>query len=138
MTEEQLLKRLGEDLFEWEFLGEIANPPELLDAPYEALAGKRGPVFWSCFNPNGMCFFVAEPGPKAVPWNPLEYEAQRERILAKVESLGGRVSVHESWISVKRVDGHHITSAGSSPPTPKQICEAALEAISTESLGGFS
>lgn len=90
MTDEQLLKRLGEDFFGWEFLNKTkANLPDPLDPLSEALAGKRRPVFWSDLNSDGTYqFFVAEPGPNAVPWNPLENEEQRERILAKVD-VGG-------------------------------------------------
>lgn len=133
MTHKQLLKQLGEDVLGWEFLETEGSLPKPSDALYQALDGKRRPVFWLCDNPNGTFqFFVAEPGTEATRWDPLENEKQREHVLAKVESLGGQVSVHETWIAVTRVDGHNITYAGSSP---KRICEAALEAVSTESPG---
>jgi len=120
-------------VFGWEFLKIRDSLPEPSDALYEALDGKRRPVFWFSNYPNGVLqCFVAEPGTEAKRWSPLENEAQREHVLAKVESLGGRVSVHETWIAVTRVDGHPITSAGSC--SPKHICEAALDAVSTEPL----
>lgn len=115
----------------WEFLETRGSLPDPSDALYQALDGKRRPVFWLCDNPNGTFqVFVAEPGTEAKHWKPLENEEQREQVLAMVESLGGRVSVHDGWITVTRVDGHHINSAGGC--SPKHICEAALNAVSTE------
>ena len=117
-------------MFGWEFLETIGGLPNPPDAPDQALDGKRRPVFWLCDNPNGafQCF-VAEPGTEAKRWNPLENEEHRERVLAVVESRGGRVSVYDGGIGVTRADGQNIMYTGSSP---RRICEAALEALSTE------
>jgi hypothetical protein len=129
MTDQQLLKHLGE-LLGWEFLETRGALPHPSSALSQALHGERRPVFWICNNPIGtfQCF-VAEPGPKAVHWNPLENEEHRARVLAEVESRGGKVSVHDGGIGVTRADRQNIMYAGNSP---RRICEAALEALSTE------
>lgn len=118
-------------MYGWEFLETGGSLPVPSDALYQALDGKRRPVFWLCDNPNGtfQCF-VAEPGPKAVIWNPLENEEDRARVLALVESRGGRVTVYDGGIGVTTVNSQNIMYAGSSS---RRICEAALEALSIES-----
>lgn len=65
-----------------------------------------------------------------MPWNPLENEEDRSRVLAVVESRGGRLTVYDGWIGVITVNGQNIMYAGVSP---RRICEAVLEALSTES-----
>jgi hypothetical protein len=73
MTNEKLLKKLGEDVFGWEFLETTGSLPKPSDDLYQALDGKRRPVFWLCDNPNvTFQFFVAEPGTEPTSWNPLE------------------------------------------------------------------
>jgi hypothetical protein len=128
MTDQQLLKQLGE-LLGWEFLETMGALPHPSSALWQALNGERRPVFWICNNPIGtfQCF-VAEPGPKAVPWNPFENDEHRARVLAEVETRGGRVSVYDGGIGVARADGENILYTGSSP---RLICEAALEALSS-------
>lgn len=129
MIDQQLLKQLGE-LLGWEFLETRGPLPHPSSALSQALNGDRRPIFWICDNPNGtfQCF-VAEPGPKPVAWNPLENEEDRARVLALVESRGGRVSVYNDGFGVTTVRGQNIMYAGSSP---RRICVAALEALSTE------
>jgi hypothetical protein len=129
MTDQQLLKQLGE-MLGWEFLETVGALPHPFSALLQALNGESRPIFWICDNPNGMfqCF-VAEPGPKAVPWNPLEKEEDRARFLALVESRGGRVSVCDGGIGLTTPNGQNIVYAGNSP---RRICEAVVEALSAE------
>src|SRR5215210_6341831 len=112
MTDQQLLKQLGE-LLDWEFLETEGALPHPSSALSQALNGDRRPVFWICNNPNGtvQCF-VAEPGPKAVPWNPLENEEHRARVLALVESRGGRLSLYDGGIGVTTANGQNIMYTG--------------------------
>lgn len=132
MTDERMFRRLGE-LLGWEYLesnGPLPVPSESLE---EALAGKRRPIFWSQFTPEVTLFMVAEPGERAVRWNPIENAEQRDRVLKAVEAAGGKVLVWDNSITVQRIDGERISSGDRSP---RRICEAALEALSTEPIDG--
>lgn len=129
MTDEQLLKRVGTELLGWEYLKSTANLPAPLDPLVQALDGTRRPIFWATSGEDGApLFFVAEPGEKAVRWNPLEDERQLERVLMACGQRGGKISVHEGSISVQTPDGRSITSTGSST---RDICAAALDAVSS-------
>src|SRR5262249_21741982 len=89
MTDKQLLATLGERVYGWTLLPTGgANLPEPLDALFDALAGRRSPIFWICENPIEETVWaqVAEPGEKAYRWNPLEDSEQRSRLLACIES----------------------------------------------------